>query len=107
MPRAVYSTRFIAVANGTPQRVTYVVPAGFVAVVRSVDIYLDEGPGATAYAGIVDPACSIGQWSSSASGYVTATWNGRQVANAGEELVGSVNGDVGGSILVSGYLLTA
>lgn len=100
--RPVYSTRLLAWAASefVPP---FVVPSGYVCVVRDADIY--SGGGA-----IINWVLSVnavakfaaGQFTIEALGQ-TAQWRGRQVLNAGEQLLFESDGSTDG--LVSGYLL--
>lgn len=99
-----YSHRFLAwAASETPP--SFVVPTGYVAIVRDLDVW--SGGGAMinwqlAVNGIAKFAA--GQFTVESLAQV-ATWRGRQVINAGEQLVFQSDGPTDG--LVSGYLLTA
>jgi hypothetical protein len=82
-----------------------VVPAGFVVVVRNIDV--SSGGGA-----IINWEASINAVARFAGGQFTiealnqfATWRGHCVLNAGEALVVSADGPIDGA--VTGYLLVA
>jgi hypothetical protein len=102
---AVYSTRFIA--SPAPEfPPTYTVPAGFIAVVRCIDLWCPAGYGGSrTLVQMVSPACIIFE-AIFGAGEESAHWDGRQVLEPGEQL--TLNSDVPspGSALVSGYLLT-
>ncbi len=100
---AVYSTRFLAwAASESPP--PYVVPTGYVAVVRDLDVWSGGGS-------MINWQLAINGVAKFAAGQFTiesvaqvAQWRGRQVVQAGELLFFSADGAVDG--LVSGYLLT-
>lgn len=104
MAPVVYSHRFLAwesVAIPPP----YLVPEGYVAVVRDVDVWSGGGSiinygldinGIARFWGGQFTVESVPQW---------AGWRGRQILNAGEYLYFTANGALDGCI--SGYLLTA
>lgn len=105
MARAVYSTRFLASpAPDFPP--TYTVPAGYVAVVRDIEIYCAPGEGGDhCTVLLVDPPCIIFDAGSLTAGQ-TVHWGGRQVLNAGESLTVDSGLSEPSSVLISGYLLT-
>jgi hypothetical protein len=100
--RPIYSTRLLAwAADSTPP--PYLVPTGYVAVVRDIDVW--SGGGA-----MINWQVAVNTIAKFAAGQFTiesiaqtAQWRGRQVLNAGEFLVFSADGVVDG--MISGYLL--
>lgn len=107
MAPPVFSTRFLAVhdaAVAVPN--DYVVPDGFVAVVRDMDAFFGMALGertveafGSALQVFWQDTVGLGE-----SGW--RSWRGRQVLYAGETLRMIVIGDVG-DITASGYLLSA
>lgn len=99
---SVYSTRFIGfAADETPP--VFTVPAGYVAVVRDIDVV--SGGGA-----MINWQCSIVEGGKFAVGQFTVEslaqhqeWRGRVVLLAGEHLAFAADGPVDGA--VCGYLL--
>jgi hypothetical protein len=97
-----YSTRFIAFsASETPPG--YTVPAGFVVVLRDLDLVSGGGS-------IINWQMQIAGGAKLAAGQFTVEslpqhqfWRGRQVLNAGETVFVSADGSLDGA--VSGYLL--
>lgn len=106
MSRPVYSVRFIASPDPLFPPPPYVVPDGYVAIVRSIDFFAPAGnSGNYSLVQLDSPACVLFLWTfGSTEG--TAHWDGRQVVEEGESI--SLNSSVNapGSALVSGYLLT-
>jgi hypothetical protein len=103
LAQPVYSTRFIA-RQGLNGTATYVVPAGFRAVVRDVDAYCDNsGAGGTLFL-----HGSAGQtiWHLSLAAFATTDgmWRGRQVVEQLESF--DVTTDTRTDVTVSGYLLS-
>lgn len=103
MARAVYSTRFAAVVISGALNL-YTVPAGYIAVVRSVD-FLATGasPGIFAWG-----LAAGGIYFAGATGLTTDNayhWEGRQVFNAGDTIK-AITATITGQLAVSGYLLT-
>lgn len=107
MATPVYSTRFIQ-QHGLSGHASFMVPSGFVAVVRDVDSYIGTPAGFNSlyFHG------AIGQtiwWTEATIGQSQyASWRGRQVFEPGELI--DVEADVGGldayDVTVSGYLLS-
>lgn len=99
----IYSTRFLAWSDDeTPA--PYTVPTGYVAVVRDVDVW--SGGGAMINVQLAVNAVAkfwAAQFTVESIAQV-AQWRGRQVLQAGEDLVFSADGATDG--LVSGYLLS-
>lgn len=99
---AVYSTRFIGQQVATSTPITYTVPTGFVAVVRSISV----APTAT---GLTEAQVSLSSAAilfvvASGTLHVSQHWDGRQVLNAGEVLQCTCAGS-NCFFMVSGYLL--
>lgn len=100
--RPVYSTRFLAwEADETPG--DYIVPAGYLAIVRDLDVW--SGGGA-----MINWQLSIAGLCKFAAGQFTiesvaqtGQWRGRQVVLPGEALVFGSDGSTDG--ICSGYLL--
>lgn len=105
MPRAVYSTRFLAFSTTSTEEETYTVPSGFVAVLRDVDVYHQGGAADGWSVQLVDPLCYLMTGGDTGSAGL-AQWSGRQIFNAGEQLQGTLYsaGDLA-SMMASGYLL--
>lgn len=99
----VYSTRFIAWSTSTIPP-AYKVPSGYIAIVRDIDVYSGGGQ-------IINWVASVNLVAHFAAGQFTiealaqtAQWRGRQVLEAGEDLVFASDGPTDG--LISGYLLS-
>lgn len=98
----VYSHRFVAWASSsTPP--AYVVPLGYVAILRDIDVYSGGGSIIDWHAGI-NEVCIVaaGQFTVESLPQ-TLTWRGRQVVNPGEAIYFASDGATDGAI--SGYLL--
>jgi hypothetical protein len=102
---SVYSTRFFA-GHNVVGGIGYVVPPGFVAVLR--DVWVAERPSL--------PTDSVGLFNA-AGGYLWYVefeagtsafffWQGRQVFEAGEEIQCIVTSITGVDVQASGYLLS-
>lgn len=107
MPRAVYSTRFLATAGDPIATVEYTVPDGFVAVVRDVTGYAVNGG-----TGGITVWLSIEGWvlwhlPAPPSVPTTYTQSMRVVLQAGETLTAQGGYTATSSVLVSGYLLSS
>lgn len=104
MPTKLYSTQFLNGFDPAGGTHSYTVPAGYVAVVRSIDLWVGA-TGATALcnAGSARILSLTGPATVPAAG-VNAPWQGRQVVPAGGEIQVSLSTE--GSYAVSGYLLT-
>ena len=100
---AVYSHRFLDEAGFTGSA-AFLVPAGFVAVVRDLDCWVGAGAGGSIEMGIGGSAVFFGYTFSVVTVQATATWRGRQVLNSGEQLL--VATDAPADFAVSGYLLS-
>lgn len=99
----VYSTRLMGWAAETIPPL-FEVPTGYVCVVRDIDVLSHGGAlinWVVSVNGVADFAA--GQFTILALNQ-TAEWRGRQVLNAGEQLVFESDGPTDG--LISGYLLT-
>ena len=107
MARPVYSSRFIQ-AKGLTSSIQFMVPSGFIAVVRDLDSFIGSPVGNND----IFLHGALGQaiwWSSATIGESQyASWRGRQVYEPGEIVEVEVN--VGSfdayDVTVSGYLLT-
>lgn len=99
----VYRTRFLAWhAEESPP--SYEVPAGYVAIVRDLDVYSGGGAIINWQLAVNDLAVfAAGQFTIEALGQ-TGQWRGRQVVHAGEFLAFSSDGSTDG--MCSGYLLS-
>jgi hypothetical protein len=106
VPRAVYSTRFLRIGARGASSSTYVVPTGFVAVVRDVAVLLEGDATSNAELFVEAPSTWIGYWAPAATGTHTYQWIGRQVIEAGETLAGDCSGTTWASLWASGYLLS-
>lgn len=101
----VYSTNFITVhgLNGTR---SYSVPAGYIVVLRDLDVYYGGGLGAATV--FLQNGLGAAIWSNAfgalASGQY-ASWRGRQVINNPYSV--SIVTDSPMDVMLSGYLLTA
>jgi hypothetical protein len=83
----------------------YTVPPGYVVVVRDLDVWSGGGSIINWTFG-VNGVCKIaGGAFTVISEQQVATWRGRQIVNAGEEIFFESDGATDGAI--SGYLLTA
>jgi len=108
MAQPVYSTQFCKGSVGGSPAILYTVPAGYIAVLRSIAAYNNTG---TAQSVLLSPGVSgssegaFAKDDSLASGDVFQ-WEGRQVLNAGEQLIVAFpNATV--AVMASGYLLEA
>jgi hypothetical protein len=101
----VYSVRFIS-DYAAPVSGTYVVPAGFRAIVRDVDAYNAPGGASEDYVfvGVLEIGGAFMYQHFGDAGWVG--WRGRQVVNEGETIQVGGNTESVQSIQVSGYLLT-
>jgi hypothetical protein len=97
-----YSTRFVAWASESSPP-PYVVAAGYVAIIRDLDVYSGGGSIITWEMGVA-AVCKL------AAGVFTIesqpqvmTWRGRQIVPAGEAIYFAADGATDGAI--SGYLL--
>jgi hypothetical protein len=100
--RPIYSTRFLAIALGEEDG-AYVVPDGYVAVVRDIDCWSEGGAMINWRVSIDgDPAFAGGQFTIESLDQFQ-TWRGRVVVSAGENIQTSTDGPRG--IVVGGYLL--
>lgn len=102
----VYTTTFIQ-AHGATEDATYPVPAGFVAVVRDVDMYIDAlAAGDMFLHGVNGQAIWWQSWG--INDQVWKQWTGRHAYPAGTSIV--VHPSLGPNdaldVTVSGYLLT-
>jgi hypothetical protein len=104
MAALVYSHRFMAWAAQTFPT-PYVVPSGYVAVVRDIDIWSGGGAIIQWTVAINTIARFVGGAFTVTSVQQVAQWRGRQILNAGEELTFAATGALDGAI--SGYLLRA
>lgn len=102
----VYSTRFIASPAPDFPPPPYEVPGGFIAVIRSIEIFAAPSQdGYNALVQLVEPAVVLFSWDPTVGGS-TFHWDGRQVLEAGEELTINSTLSAPSSMIVSGYLLT-
>lgn len=103
-----YSTRFAAGEGTGSGAVVYTVPAGYVAVIR--DIELLSGSGTTDEVVIdatVPGPLNVVIWLHIfGAAFAWAQWAGRAVLNAGDEISVTAPAD-GSTYLISGYLLSA
>jgi hypothetical protein len=108
MAGVVYSTRFVNVAPATANTVYYTVPAGFVAVVRTMTFGYAEPARANGVMTVLMSAANSRIWTvlATASTVGSAQWNGRLVLPAGETLRASYTGTTGQWLTISGYLLS-
>lgn len=99
---SVYSTSFIQwAADETPP--AFVVPDGYVAVVRDLDVVWGGGAMVNWQMGIATGAKIAGGQFTEETLIQHQEWRGRQVLNAGQALYVSADGPIDGA--VSGYLL--
>lgn len=105
MARDLYSTRFLAIGlqgAGT----SYVVPAGFIAVVHTVSVVYIGGPtaaGAVVRAGGTNTPIAVVR---NVNGYDQLQVSGRWVVDAGESISVACDSQNTAYFYVSGYLLT-
>jgi hypothetical protein len=100
---AVFSTRFLLATHGTGPR-TFIVPDGFVAVVRDLDVECDPTTGcdvALAVGGVTIFLEELGV----VVHYSYVSWRGRAVCYPLDEIVLNTTDNAQGQ--VSGYLLVA
>jgi hypothetical protein len=106
MAEKVYSTRFIAETSALTSP-TFVVPAGYRAVVRSIDLYWIGGSAADTGIVLWAGLAYIFVAHATPSTEQTFQWQGRQVGNPGDTLTFFARDQPGDwGILASGYLLT-
>jgi len=98
---APYSTQFFAGAWAIEH--TYAVPAGYIAVVRELDVVNGETTAQTIRAGT---SAGADFWIQAIEPVKSVQWTGRLVMNPGEELRVYSQGVTGWSVIASGYLLT-
>lgn len=103
----IYSTRFY---NGpaTNGQTLYTVPAGFVVVVRDLEVYNFSSSAIVqvqVQLGVSGSTSGVLAFVNNVASQVCAQWKGRAVVNAGESLVAFSTGS-SFSMLVSGYLLS-
>lgn len=99
-----YSTRFLAWET-TESPPSYVVPAGYVAIVRDVDVWSGGGAIVNVQLEITDHAKFWAAQFTIESVAQVAQWRGRVVLNPGEVLTFTADGPTDG--VIGGYLLTA
>ena len=106
MATAVYSTKFISMA-GLEANASYVVPAGFVAIVRDIAC-LVLGPSDESVCQVgAEAGVPIMLWLFGAGqSYPYYQWQGRQVVDEGQTIAAATAGGTSCSIRVSGYLLS-
>jgi hypothetical protein len=102
----VYSTRFFSDPHFVATPASYVVPAGFVAVLRDVWIYL--GNNATPAAWQMESGTGAVLWAAEALPFNPQFWfwQGRQVYNAGDTIQVVNTGVAPLDATASGYLLS-
>lgn len=104
----VYSARFFAdTLTSTALKVLYTVPAGYVALVKSIDLVV----GVTATSGVsLQLPGSLNFWfvALPSSATIYASWRGHCVLEPGETISGIIPGYTSGTawLSASGYLLT-
>jgi len=102
---SVYSTVFYAAElPSAGDSSVYVVPAGYVAVLRSVLLFNHSG--AAAFAVVYEPGSFTVLVNDTVADETVLEWQGRVVFNAGEDLHVDV-GTIPFSVRLSGYLLRA
>lgn len=99
----IYSTRFIANPGG-PDTVSYTVPSGQVAVLRSISIFVSDS-GQYANLLLTSPEVYVVFFQATANNQ-TFSWTGRQVLNAGETIQSFCSAS-GTTLMASGYLLNS
>lgn len=109
MANAVYSHVLVNVSHAGTVSGSYVVPAGFAAIVRDVD-YFYGGASVGAFGNVTDVASgAVFAWVSIPPSGGGAQWHGRQVFQPGTEFIGSLAASSGSAtctVRISGYLLT-
>jgi hypothetical protein len=100
----VYSQRFIGARTTAGTVYTWNVPAGFVAVVRSIDVFAVASGVTEYYVGLGSTAAIFSGVSLPLN--TTAHYEGHQVLNAGEPLEYFSNG-AAVTVIASGYLLSS
>lgn len=103
----IYSHRFLLGSCTNASPLTYTVPANYVAVLRSLSLW-NNGSGAINFQ-LISAGSAIVFGIASLPSVTLATWEGRQVLNAGEVLSTYTTITNAGAVVlsVSGYLLTA
>ena len=102
----VYSNRLIE-EKGLSGPATFVVPAGYIAVIRDLDVYYGNQL-FPAYARLIGAANQkLWSVSNSIGSESYAQWRGRQVFLAGETITVSVDEGGEADVTLSGYLLIA
>jgi|SRR5579875_602217 len=103
MPGIVYSTRFCDVEAASSPVASYVVPAGYRAVLRDFAMYqAPGGSGAWAYFGKPPTIAAYIDLESGRYGQ----WTGRMVFNEGETIDFESNSTTVATLVACGYLLT-
>jgi hypothetical protein len=103
MARPVYSTEFFAIA-GLSGTHTYIVPAGFIAILRDVDAYANVTVASRELHLIGDHGQTIWWQSWGTEDQFAAQWHGRQVIEPGG-IIRAVTSDLI-DVSASGYLLS-
>jgi hypothetical protein len=106
VPRAVYSTRFLAFAAAGTSTETYTCPAGYVAVIRDIVGFSPAEGGGLVQVYLGESGAVLLNVASSSEGATVTHWTGHQVIAAGETFVALLLGGDEASVTVSGYLLT-
>ena len=107
MPEPVYSQRLLS-AKGASGTATYIVPAGYVVVIRCLDMYASVTAAADLFLqGEVGQAIMWQHWP--INGQAHAQWQGRHAFKAGEgvTVTASVGPIDGIDYTLFGYVLTA
>lgn len=98
----VYSTQFMAGLTPAGGVLTYTVPAGYAAVLRSIDLGINGAVGAAP--GVAVSGISAFWFPSLNVANPFAQWRGRQVLKAGQTL--GIGAATSFFVLASGYLLS-
>jgi hypothetical protein len=103
----VYSTRFVNVAPAGTNTIYYTVPAGKVAVVRTMTFGYAEPARQAGAMTVLLAAANSRVWVvlTTASSAGSAEWQGNMVLPAGEQIRAAYTGTPGQWLTVSGFLL--
>lgn len=107
MAAPIYSTRFLALPDGTLTVVTYTVPAGCVAIVKDVTVYQAATIDTTLLVNVDSPFLVLYYGGTPGTPSGASTRSMGVVLNAGETLQAARTNVSQASVAVSGYLLSS
>lgn len=103
---AIYSTKFVE-QKGMTLDYFYVVPSGYVAVVRCIDVYQGAVLSDNSLYFQGNAGQAIHKWEGGLDQDVISQWTGRQVFNPGDTFTFHNVGGFAWDFTASGYLLVA